>query len=173
MHGLSGLAVTLSGLYKITEENKYVEKIIELLNNENKLYSENQNVYSWCKGKTGVILARHIISTNCTNNYSITKYIENCSPTFSQDDEKFINHINEYGLCHGLYGILDILNECKYDQFNEQIYTKYFDSLLDIKWFEHSEYKQESFMTGAAGVAYALMRIYNKLPSTLSLDIYS
>lgn len=171
-HGLSGLAISLAALYKITGSNDYAQEIEKLIMEECKLYNESQDNYSWCKGKVGVILARDIMKKKCIENDLLIRTIENSIPDLSEINIKFIDIVNEYGLCHGLYGILEVLKDCGYDEYTDQIYMKYFNSILELKWFEHSEYKLEAFMIGSSGVAYSLMRLYNKLPSILALDVY-
>ena len=107
----------------------------------------------------------------CNDDKNLIKMINETTPKLYEKNNNLIFDINEYGLCHGLYGNLEILKEVE-DSRSKYIYNKYFNSLLDIKWFEHSEYKMEAFMIGISGVAYSLMRLNNNLPSLLSLDIY-
>lgn len=136
-HGISGIALTISILYKITSDSRYSDKLKNLLMDEIKLSEKNYNTYSWCNGKNGVVLARHLMMKLCNDDKNLIKMINETTPKLYEKNNNLIFDINEYGLCHGLYGNLEILKEVE-DSRSKYIYNKYFNSLLDIKWFEHS-----------------------------------
>ena len=170
-HGLSGISVTISILYKITNNKRYNVLLKELLMKEKSLGNLNKKVYSWCKGESGVLLSRHIMLKYSQDNKELSDLIISSMPDINEQNLNSFLNLDDYCVCHGLYGNIDILNSINYKN-NNYLYKKHFDSLLNIKWFEHSDYHYEGFMVGSSGVAYSLMRLFKKIPSVLSLDIY-
>ncbi|MGO5066241.1 type 2 lantipeptide synthetase LanM [Clostridium sporogenes] len=175
-HGITGLSITVSILYRITKNKKYSTMLKSLLIKENLLDDPNKKLYTWCKGKSGVLLSRHIMLQYCKDNKELSDIIISTMPKVDKKNINLFFELNEYCVCHGIYGNIDvfisIMNKSDINDYCDFIYKKYFNSLLDIKWFEHSDYPYEASMLGSSGVAYTLMRLYNDLPSILSLDIY-
>ena len=166
-HGLTGICVVASALYRILSEKKYYDLIHDLEFKINQALI-NCKKYSWCKGKGGIILAKKIIHTNLSEDLFSIRFND------IELDKALKN--NELCLCHGIYGTIDIcksvLNDREIKKYESSLYKKRFNSILDINWFQHSKYQYEAFMLGGAGVAYCLARLFYDLPSLLELEIY-
>lgn len=75
-------------------------------------------------------------------------------------------------ICHGKYGIIDALITML-PRTESVMFYRWFNSICDIHFFQNTDYVNDSFMTGASGIAYTLTRLLDpSLPSILSLDIY-
>lgn len=171
-HGISGVCLPLSTLS--IKKSGRIDLILELLKRENALILKKKLKYTWCRGYTGLILARELLNKNLKE--------------FEADEiikSKFIPDINEksiaeevlklknMSLCHGVYGNIDILISLGlYDKYKSIINIKRFKNLEKIKWIRNTDYSWYNFMLGSSGVAYTLLRsIDNTTPSILGLDV--
>lgn len=164
-HGFTSIYSCLSYLIKICNKSGDINLIQKMIEAENNILSSLN--MSWCKGKAGIVLARHIIDNNLKTNYICA-----CSSiTQSEIDEQ-----KELCLCHGVYGIIDILITLEKDNFIKNIdisNSKFYEDLNQIKLFYDNDYLWESYMLGVTGIAYVTLRqTDHSIPSIISLDIY-
>lgn len=174
-HGITGVAVELSMFNSLLNKPSTHMLIENLLAYENKLNdskpSEQMNYFTWCNGKSGLALGRHLIS----------KYAPDC-------DDKIVNPIdwncwiNEFDwyhcdnmcLCHGTFGNIEIASVITGgDSINDiRELNRPFDRIQDIVWIKDLPYNFENFMAGCGGIAYVMLELLGAAPSILSLDIY-
>ncbi|MBD7916421.1 type 2 lantipeptide synthetase LanM [Clostridium sp. Sa3CUN1] len=186
-HGITGIVVCLSVLYKVTNESDLLIIIKNLLEKENNILMENMVDLnnSWCKGISGILLGRNL----CVENILISeskkeieiKEIEIKDLALRFNDylynekyEELIFNESNLCLCHGLYGNIEVLLRLgAKDKFKEKIYKKYFDSFDNINWVDSLNIPINTFMLANTGIAYVLLEIfYDNIPSILSLDIF-
>lgn len=185
-HGGTGVALALSFLVKHNCKRSYLYNIEKILDDEKKYVNKN-NIF-WCRGIAGIVLAEAQILVNlkCICNEPIYLRI-------SKELEENIEQLLEFKfsdtdnlcLCHGMYGYYDVINSliCDYREVltgNEykalmQRMEEIRDNLIIVtekKLWLTSDYMLDTFMLGASGPAYVMLRMYNsKYPSILSLDI--
>lgn len=170
-HGISGVCLPLSIIVnKDKADLALLEKLITL---ENNLISARKLKYTWCRGYTGLMLARNMIAeTICDSN--LDELLWKSLPSIN--DSTVVSEmltLKNMSICHGVYGNIDILL-CLGEKIQDkkELYRKYFKNLLDIKWIQNTNYSWDNFMLGNSGVAYVLMRMYNRMPSLLKLELY-
>ena len=176
-HGISGIVLCLSSYYKFSPNSNTLSLILSLIEKENNLIEKDlKNISnSWCRGKSGILLARNIILNNL-NSYlsSIQKNsISKFNYDFLQDN---LLYMKNYCLCHGIYGNIDVLNFLN-KKFNvhylkDDLFLKRFDSFDELNWTKESDYPLESFMLGNGGIAYVILETKYNLPSILALEVF-
>lgn len=179
-HGITGVAVSLSMIYKVTEDTRILHCINTIIEKENKFLLDigiSNIPDTWCRGMTGIILGRELIYKNLCNNTNISR-LKNSIMTFN---EKYLENIlrnsgfnnKNYCLCHGIFGNLEILRKINHNgKYNKILYKKYFNSFKDLKWIKELNVPIDTFMMGNSGIAYVLLELSNKsIPSILSLDL--
>lgn len=182
-HGISGICLNLSYIYRLLKNNEILDYLIKLLTDEDSLINKNSNLInsSWCRGISGILLARSIIYDNIKN--CDNKYISNYFNTLRKDANlsnliEQILDINSLCLCHGISGNIDSLYFLEKRQF---INSSYFDksnlfnykySIDGYQWFIGSDYEFESFMLGKSGVLYSLFHEYYNVPSVCALEFF-
>ncbi|KAB2489473.1 type 2 lanthipeptide synthetase LanM family protein [Priestia endophytica] len=181
-HGSSGIIYALSKLNSYTNQ-RYLKTIVKLLSYEDKKFNEESmnwpdlregsyNSFYWCHGAPGIILSRKYLDRSLQIS-SIDFYekilLQITSSTWNRE---------RLGLCHGVFGILDIIL-CTPDLSNLNK-----DYVLDktIKLLNDSDtlYQIESLkekgimgsMLGISGIGYFLLRLVDEeIPSLLTLDL--
>lgn len=197
-HGQSGFALVFARLGKLTGDSYYFAIMDKIVNYENQMYSEKAknwtdkriingksneekgvNPVAWCHGATGILLSR----------ISIYRYVEteDYKKKIMVDIDRAVKSTLEFGyrnnycLCHGDFGNLEILRDYAI-QFHDTQIKQLCDNLLEtmlgqiVKKEWHcglpNEYENPSFMTGLAGIGYSLMRRYDfEIPTILALEI--
>lgn len=176
-HGLTGICVILSSIYKITKSKNILKNIEKLLLVENKLIKDfgiEKIGYTWCRGLTGIALGRDIVDKNISDQ----KELKTFNNTFKQNldlyqaVEKMLS-VNNMCLCHGVYGNIEILRRLGLEnKYHKYIYHKRFRNISDLNWLNNKiDIPLNHFMLGNSGVAYALLSLFFDIPSILSLDI--
>lgn len=197
-HGQSGFALVFARLGKLSGDSYYFSIMDKIVNYENQMYSEKAknwadkriingqsneekgiNPVAWCHGATGILLSR----------ISMYRYVENeeSKKKMMIDIDRAVKstlgfgYRNNYCLCHGDFGNLEILRDYAI-QFHDMKIKQLCDNLLEamlgqiMKKEWHcglpNEYENPSFMTGLAGIGYSLMRRYDfRIPTILALEI--
>lgn len=163
-HGRIGLSVALAGMYEVTKEKGYIELIKKIF----PASWDSLESTGWCRGKTGWILASHLISMHTHN------VIDFCKDGPNSVEYKKLLLCDNASLCHGFWGTIDVMNTLGYSDMlkQEELRTLQFETLSEVRFLESSKYCYESFMAGASGVAYALLHLIRDVPSVLSFDIF-
>lgn len=182
-HGLSGYSLALIMLYRMKNDNKYLDLANILINKENMIYSNNTNANniktSWCNGETGMLLVRNElfkINQNSKTLDDIFKYLQIVITN------GFYN-ISSMCLCHGIYGNIEVVNKVIKDVDNthkiinfdkvKSFEKRLINNLDDIQLGLKANFRIDTFMIGSSGIAYAKLRyLYPELPSFLCLDIF-
>ena len=197
-HGQSGYALVFARLGKLSGNIYFFAIMDKIINYENQMYNEKINNWAdkrvingksneekgvnpvaWCHGATGILLSR----------IRMYQYLE------SKVDKKKIEidigravrstlefgYRNNYCLCHGNFGNLEIIRDYAIlfkDEHIKQLCDNLLESLLkqimNKEWHcgLPNEYVNPGFMTGLAGIGYSLIRRYNnEIPSILALEI--
>lgn len=184
-HGTSGIVMALTKLKKY-EDNPSNEKIIvDLINYEKKYFdksrlnwldlrdnvSSKNNSFYWCHGAPGILLSR----IGQEKEIHLEKEII---------DNLLTKHMNtdRIGLCHGVFGNLDILLSLaeKYPNLSieqvRELGTKFLNQeTVQSKLQNMKDKGLFGLMMGISGVGCALLRLYNptETPSILSLQLPS
>lgn len=181
-HGLCGISLTCILIYKVNKENKYLDMAFKFLHKENNIFIfENKiNETKWCRGASGMALARVEMLKLLKNiNVDTTIISEGLSLYIDKTSKEGIYNMSNSNLCHGIYGNIDILNSISKSNISTNYYNdinlvsnnfidEYGEVNLDIK----GNFQLQTFMLGVTGVAYSMLRLKNRhLPSLLSLEI--
>lgn len=142
-HGISGVCLPLSIIVnKDKADLALLEKLITL---ENNLISARKLKYTWCRGYTGLMLARNMIAeTICDSN--LDELLWKSLPSIN--DSTVVSEmltLKNMSICHGVYGNIDILL-CLGEKIQDkkELYRKYFKNLLDIKWIQNTNYSWDN-----------------------------
>ncbi|MGF0107494.1 type 2 lanthipeptide synthetase LanM family protein [Staphylococcus hominis] len=184
-HGTAGIISSLSFYYAYIHQDERILNIIKRgIRTENKQYNENTcnwfsdhtNGYTitWCHGASGILLSRCLIKNNIINKINVNNDISHAFKALSSR-----NFTNNYSLCHGELGNLDILlyikeNINEYDK-KEEIIKEIEKSTLNIQKNINKirgDVNTIGLMGGITGLAYGLLRIIDpkKIPSVNSLE---
>lgn len=179
-HGLSGVILTLSYMYKITEDKDILKFMYELVEKEDCLIDENTIDGSWCRGVGGILISRYTSLDNIKNS-SDKKLKQKLQKTINKLNQKEYVDVfldtNNICLCHGFAGTIDILayiSKISKNNHIEELKQLYIDG-HDIKrfeWFKGSNYVLESFMLGATGSLYSLLHKQFDIPSVSGLNLF-
>ncbi len=171
-HGLSGACLPLGN---IAQKNKqYSELINKILIKEDGILNTRDINYSWCRGYSGVYLARNILADKGILEEETAKKLVglNKQEVFSYDFVTKMLSQKNLGICHGVYGNIDILISLGLgNKFESMIRERRFASLEETRWISGSDYAWLNFMIGTSGVAYVLMRVIQDIPSVLTIDL--
>jgi type 2 lantibiotic biosynthesis protein LanM len=187
-HGNAGIAYALLALAEATGENRFQQAAVDAFAYERSLYSpEHRNwpdlrnsvvgrfASAWCHGAPGIGLSR-MCSLRYWKDPLIEQEIETAlSTTWSEGLG------NNHSLCHGDLGNGDILlhasevlHERRWRDYADQIAASALDRANVTGWVCGNPLGVESpgFMTGLAGIGYALLRLANprRVPSVLALE---
>lgn len=179
-HGLSGISLALSICYQTMDDEKFYSIAIKLIEKENSIMLEENLNVGWCRGFSGILLARCLM-----NEIVKPKDIKCLNIDYLSD--KFLKEffdVKSYCLCHGLFGNIMIAanlikSKCLRKDFVEKLekYIKHANSYIDnvdnIPLGLNNNYQIDGLMLGTSGIAYALMYIENDdIPSLFNLEIY-
>ena len=173
-HGNSGYILAYSYLLEITGDKRYYERICELLDYENYLYSkesgnwrdlrnedsDRKDLNAWCHGAAGILLTRIRLKRlkEFQEHVGVQKDIERCVRALCLYPET-----ESVCLCHGLSGIYWIMGHYLKEYPDKRLEEKREKLLGLILWMWEKgkgmlpqEYYQVSLMTGITGVGVAL-----------------
>lgn len=179
-HGLSGFAYAFTMMYHITNNKHYLETAKQLLIKEDALY-EDANVakVSWCKGETGMCIARLKYLEVEPSQKLLDKFLIYYSVLTS----KGLTQVKNTCLCHGIFGNIEVVR--KINQTNvlsdevknkcpnlEEYECSLFEKRNDLYLGYSKDFKTDIFMTGLSGIFYSILREEKKtLPSILFLEV--
>lgn len=172
-HGLIGICLSLSYLYKDYRDDIYLELMNTLKSFLNDFIKENNSI-SWCRGLSGIILANKLIKDNT---YGLFELITDEKSIM----RKVISKVNDSEtfdlcLCHGIYGFFSVfdyvLNKDTelYHDF-DKLKEKFMIEINSIEWFKNSGAEYEGFMMGSSGIAYTMLGYIYDIPCPLALDV--
>ena len=173
-HGNSGYILAYSYLLEITGDKHYYERICELLDYEDSLYSkesgnwrdlrnedsDRKDLNAWCHGSAGILLTRIRLKRlkEFQEHVGVQKDIERCVRALCLYPET-----ESVCLCHGLSGIYWIMGHYLKEYPDKRLEEKREKLLGLILWMWEKgkgmlpqEYYQVSLMTGITGVGVAL-----------------
>jgi len=174
-HGISGLLVVWNEFYKLTQRTDILERIECLLEKEDNLIAEkerNRGIdFSWCHGKSGILLSRSILKSTDYPSKQIASVLSKYDGWIDNTDYYDMQNLC---LCHGVFGNIEIAKAVRGSSFNidRHIPDRLFDSFSDLVWVKGTDYEYEGFMLGNTGIAYAMLELLNAAPGVLSLDIW-
>jgi len=186
-HGTSGIILALDKLDRVIKDERisiFIEKLVKYEDEHFELLSlnwldlrenvsEQTSAYYWCHGAPGILLSRAELKQNHTkSSVKETKVIRN-----------FItNHfdMNRIGICHGIFGNLDILLSLM-KKYPKELPK---DEILNLaeSYIQNKDIRSIlqglkdrgllGLMLGISGVGYSLLRLHNtNVPSVLCLEI--
>lgn len=179
-HGLSGFAYAFTMMYRITNNEYYLETAKQLLIREDALY-ENESVakVSWCKGETGMCIAR----LKYLEVHQCQELLDKFLIYYDVLTSKGLTQVKNACLCHGIYGNVEVIrkinqanilnedaqNKCpNLEDFERSLFEKRNDLYLGFS----KDFKTDIFMTGLSGIFYSILREEEKaLPSILFLEV--
>lgn len=190
-HGYSGIILAVAGYYGICKEEKYYNEAIRIISKENEYYDTSKNNWKdlrkdvkdsdpvyWCHGATGICLTR--MKAYELLDSKVCKFdMEKCIKKIRDD----MMRLKDHSLCHGMFGNLDclisVIDHAGYcdNNLNTIIENMYNLVIEDVKQNGvicgiSNAYEMFSFMLGIPGMAYTILRKYNrKIPSILLLDL--
>lgn len=134
----------------------------------------------WCRGKVGYAQFWLEVGINLHSEGELDSEMTEIV-TMSLDECLSIDDWAGVSLCHGYFGLIDILIKADKEAtwLDSDIRTKIknridglprFD-VRNIKWQEEVDLVCDSYMLGATGALYEYMRLDKKLPSVLCLEI--
>lgn len=179
-HGLSGFAYAFTMLYRITNNEYYLETAKQLLVKEDVLY-ENKGAkkVSWCKGETGMCIARLRYLELCPCQELLDKFLIYYNILTS----KGLTQVKNTCLCHGIYGNIEVIRKIGQSSvLNDGVKSKclnledyersLFEKQDDLYLGFSNGFKTDIFMTGLSGIFYSILREEEKaLPSILFLEV--
>ncbi|MFC4402494.1 type 2 lanthipeptide synthetase LanM family protein [Gracilibacillus xinjiangensis] len=170
VHGYSGYLIAFYCCYKITNNREYYNAFCYMEQLEEEVLKYERSL-SWCKGWTGIGVAR----------LTLLKLGLNHEKTYTQLEQiktKLINGIDQfkdYSLCHGFIGALDLLFIMDEKGFLTKKEKEKVQSYLFtfIKQFHINHYNPNkiSLFTGLSGIGYFLNRIESKEPSVICFGL--
>ncbi|EQK48724.1 type 2 lantibiotic biosynthesis LanM family protein [[Clostridium] bifermentans ATCC 19299] len=181
-HGIGGIAVAFSEFYRLTYDEKILDIVYKLILKENYIIDsgtwEEKDIYTWCNGKSGILLTRKLIYDNLQSGLG-NKKIDfeeelNKYNSWIFDDEFF--NLDNMCLCHGTFGNIEIakylIENDKNEIIMQKIRKKYFEKFEDLEWIKGFDYNLEQFMLGNMGIAYVMLELLFDIPSILALELY-
>lgn len=184
----------LSVIYKALQKEEVLVLLEELLQEEDALIQERIEDgtigYTWCRGLSGILMSRCIISENIEGAKGSEKlYDDLCAKIEAyslKEHMEQIEGISNICMCHGIAGNMDAMtiyskNRRKMMPLNKKDRKKLFrgvhyrsGDLEHYRWFRNSDYPFESFMLGKSGVFYSLLHCMNTnhVLSVNGLEIY-
>lgn len=197
-HGGAGIALALSKLAEVTQDNRFQDAANQAVLHENTHYSEKQNNWpdlregnrpegadideggqcfltAWCHGAPGIGLAR------------MAMHQGQITPLIEQDINRALHATQSHGyhdnhsLCHGVLGNLELLLQMglKYgrDDLLDEVQTvtsQVIAAKEKTGWKTGLMFNLETpgFMVGLSGIGFQLLRIAypNRVPSVLSMQ---
>ena len=184
-HGLSGIIMVLSELYKKRKNDNILKLIVDMCTIENEYIGEEIEKLSnsWCRGKYGVILSRYITWENLSTlensidkeeYFKIREIILKYNNNLRIKDEIFSSE--NLCLCHGVSG-----NALSYNHIVEEdkkiSILEYMDkikitTLEEISWIDSFNFDYDGFMMGSSGFIYSLLRLQDVFyPNVFILEL--
>lgn len=181
-HGITGMSLILSEIYRIFPDSKLKVIINELVLKENILIESIgvENLpNTWCRGTSGILLGRKLISENILvddkeSNEMRQNILKFQDVLLSHKSIKKMLSIDNLCICHGVYGNIEILKRLgEWKKYKEYIYATRFNKFEDINWLNGKvDVPIQSFMLGNLGIVYVLLELVsNSIPCFLTLDI--
>ena len=179
-HGLSGMAFMFAEFFKFKKTNALLHYINEM---ERIIWSvvngddwEDGDDYTWCNGRIGVLLSYaklYVMIGDKIPEINMDRFIV----YYEWIKDKACFEIDNYCLCHGVFGNIEVADYCAELLGDTNTCTKtnakYFDRFSDIRWIEGFDYEFEHFMLGNLGIAYEMLRkIDKRVPMILCLDLF-
>lgn len=178
-HGLSGKALAIGLLGAHFDDSKLINKAAYFLTLEDRMIFKNKINASWCRGLTGIVCSRLILKN------ILPKYSYNFEFHLEQYSNELLSYkaFSSAGLCHGYYGMYNILNYFKGDMGvylsaeNKKKLTKILNNKYTVDYDQglllgiKNNYQLPTFMLGTSGVAYSLLSKDKKLPNILTLSV--
>lgn len=172
-HGNLGIALFLihyaTDLYFNDEINSHILDFIE--------FDDIKNNKSWCRGHSGKLYVLHQYLTLLKKEKLPTRKISDEIISILENND--LLNMDSLSLCHGIFGnadiLINLLNDINVNINNQKMKNEidklYINDLSKIRWQHFIDIPSDSYMTGATGVAYELMRIKdNQIPSIMLLD---
>lgn len=164
-HGMSGVKIVYMIAFLLTNNLFYLEQYEWL---EKQDQEENYSNGAWCNGLTGYLISQYIL-------YKITNHKKYLFKINKNLDRLFVlaYSIDDYCLCHGVFGILDFLVTLRQNSILPIKYENMFNNLeKDVfNMFRKKKIlvKDISLFTGITGVQYYIYRKEQNTNSILSL----
>lgn len=164
-HGISGSKIVYMIGFILTKDMCYLEQyeLFEKLDHE-----ENYSNGAWCNGLTGYLVSQYILYKLTNEQKYLLKIKSNLDKLFT-----FAYTIDDYCLCHGVFGILDFLLTLKQNNILTLKYENKFNNLeCDVfNTFNEKKVlvKDISLFTGVSGIQYYINRKQQNKNSILSL----
>lgn len=169
-HGFTGYSVALYLCYKITGKHIYMQATEEALNREKECLHAEKSL-SWCKGWTGIGVAKLILIQQGYDDPGIYSQLMEAKRKVFEN----LYSYSDYCLCHGYIGALDFIESLRTARYlDKDEEKKYRDELTKfIQQFKLENYNLQkiSLFTGLSGVGYLLNRIENKTESILGFGV--
>lgn len=185
-HGNAGVSAFLMKLYSVTENDKILDMIKQLLDYERSMYDkEIKNWFrnleqrypscNWCNGAPGILLSKAMLLKYGYSDEIIEDEIKTAI-------ELTKNHGfgTDYCMCHGDVGHLRVLKIVSEILGHKDFDKKYFDNIENfvdefLKPYlseDRHKYKESyGIMTGISGIGYGLLQaLSDDLPEILILD---
>lgn len=164
-HGLSGVSVVLSYIYRIFREEECLKLIETLITKEDQIIEKylktNTISYTWCRGMAGVLVSRCVIKENLeyiSGNTYLKNYLQKKKNKYSTKNIiESMMEVKNACLCHGIAGNIDAINYFNKVTGNSYKTDYFIDNIDSYNWFTNSKYQFESFMLGKAGLMYSLL----------------
>ncbi|MDD3416863.1 MAG: type 2 lanthipeptide synthetase LanM [Lachnospiraceae bacterium] len=179
-HGLSGFAYAFTMMYRITDEEYYFEMAKQLLMREDTLYeSKSIEKVSWCKGETGMCIAR----LKYLEVHPCQELLDKFIVYYSVLTSKGLTQVRNACLCHGIYGNIEVIrrinqanilnDDAKNNSLNlEDLEHSLFEKQNDLYLGFCKDFETDIFMTGLSGIFYSILKEEEKaLPSILFLEV--
>ncbi|MBS7530593.1 type 2 lantipeptide synthetase LanM family protein [Hazenella sp. IB182353] len=185
-HGTAGVIVALAQLHKIRPDHRFLETIKKALQFERSYFDEKQRNWltptkdhapvAWCHGAPGVLLSRVMLKEAGYQDDLLEQEIE-----IALDTTLRKGFGNNYSLCHGDFGQLDIIQYAaevleKQDlkEIAESVKQQIFINMRETGWDRGISRGVESvgLMTGLSGFGMSLLKYYEPslVPSILRLQ---
>lgn len=164
-HGISGIKIIYMIGFLLTKDMYYLEEYeaFEKLDHEEKYLNG-----AWCNGLTGYLISQYILYKLTTEQKYLLKIKNNLNKLFT-----FAYSIDDYCLCHGVFGILDFLLTLKQNNILTLKYENMFNNLEQDVFNTFNEkkilVKDISLFTGVSGIQYYINRKQQNKNSILSL----
>lgn len=178
-HGLTGIAYAILLTYKTIDDQKFYNYAVKLIKKENLLMLNEKINVGWCRGYSGILLARSQMKP--LMRLADIKWLD-----INKLTQKFIEEfydVKSFCLCHGLFGNIMIASKlikdrCLKEEFQEKLKSIvseayfYIDNIENIPLGLNNNYQIDGLMLGTSGIAYALMYIENNIPLIFNLEVY-
>ena len=203
-HGAAGIGYSLLCLYKKTDNKKYLNIANQAFYYENSWFNKDFNNWpdfrnpqnddftekqekfkyhmAWCHGAPGIGLSRlyrHKIQKDDVYANDCVAAINTVKKTIENDLKK--ENIRDFCLCHGLFGLADILiyaNNILYDEYSENLIAKVANyGMVNYPSGEwpcgvSTSKDDPGLLIGLSGIGLFYLRVYDslKVPSVLIID---